>query len=74
MNIKEYCEKWKMHRDVKKRLEMELKAEVLFQLKEHGGQIWLTFNGSRVCPCEMLREPPVEAVRLMRELYVNEKN
>lgn len=74
MSIKEYVKKWKNRRAMKKRLQREWKAEELFQLKEYNGKIWLTFNGNRVCPCDMLKEQPVEAVRQMRELYVEEKN
>ena len=46
------------------------RAESLFQLKEHGGGLWLTYDGWLVCPCEMLRDDAVEAVMRMRELYV----
>lgn len=45
-------------------------AEEVFQIKEYGGELWLTFNGSLVCPCSMLNKEPVEAIKQMRELYV----
>ena len=45
-------------------------AEYIYQLKEYGGEIWLTFGGSLVCPSPMLSDDPVDAVRKMRELYV----
>ena len=45
-------------------------ATEIFQIAEYEGQLWLTFNGYKVCPCSLLNEPPVEAVRKMRELYV----
>jgi hypothetical protein len=45
-------------------------AESRFQLQEYDGEIWLKYNNCLVCPCEMLKDAPVEAVRKMRELYV----
>lgn len=49
-------------------------ASELFQLREYDRQIWLTFNGSLVCPSEMLSIEPVEAVRKMRELYIERES
>lgn len=46
------------------------KVVELFQLQEHDGELWLTFAGSLVCPCQMLKDAPVDAVKKMRELYV----
>jgi hypothetical protein len=48
----------------------EKEAEETYQIKEYGGELWLTFNGSLVCPCSMLNKEPVEAIKQMRELYV----
>ena len=42
----------------------------LFQIAEYCGQLWLTYNGNKVCPCIMLNDSPVEAVTKMRELYI----
>ena len=54
--------------------EATLDAEVLFQIKEKGGELWLTYSGWLVCPCSMLKEAPVDAVRKMRELYVERES
>ena len=45
-------------------------APEIFQLKEYDGQLWFTYNGGLVCPCNMLSIDPVEAVNKMRELYI----
>ena len=45
-------------------------AEEVFQVKEYGGELWVTYNGNLVCPCAMLKQEPVEAIKQMRELYV----
>lgn len=48
----------------------EYEANFMFQIAEYEGQLWLVFNGSNVCPCDMLKDTPVEAVKKMRELYI----
>ncbi len=48
----------------------ERDAEDLFQIREHDGKLWLTFNHFLVCPCTMLGKMPVDAVGEMRRLYV----
>ena len=45
-------------------------ASVLFQVTEHGGELWLTYDSRLICPCSMLNDAPVDAVARMRELYV----
>lgn len=53
---------------------VEQEAEETYQIKEYGGELWLTFNGCLVCPCSMLNQEPVEAIKRMRELYVKRNN
>ena len=48
-------------------------ASMMFQIMEYEGELWLTFNNCLVCPCSMLNDSPVEAVRKMRELYLKRK-
>lgn len=50
--------------------DIEHKACEVFQISEHGGQLWLTFLDNLVCPCDMLKDAPVDAVTRMRELYI----
>jgi len=58
----------------RQRREKQEQANELFQLREYDSQIWLTFNGSLVCPSEMLSIEPVEAVKKMRELYIERES
>ena len=53
--------------------EATIDAEYIFQVKEYGGELWLTYSGCLVCPCSMLKDAPVDAVTRMRELYVGRK-
>lgn len=45
-------------------------ANNLYQVCEFENELWLTYNGNLVCPCSMLKDDAVEAVRKMRELYI----
>ena len=63
-------ERYKQRQSEKVRRENEQKALDLYQLTEYNGEIWLTFNGCLVCPCSMLKDEAVDAVKKMRELYI----
>ena len=42
----------------------------IYQIKEFDGEIWITFNSSLVCPADMFKTEPVEALAVIRDLYV----
>ena len=46
-------------------------AKELFQIREHNGELWLTYNANLVCPMAMFQMPDVEAIITMRDLYVH---
>ena len=45
-------------------------AENIYQVKEYGGELWITYNNGLVCPTSMLKVDPVEALKKMRELFI----
>jgi hypothetical protein len=49
-------------------------AQNLFQVKEHGGELWMTYDGWLVCPCSMMKDEPVDAVTRMRQLYISRES
>lgn len=49
---------------------LENEAKEIYQLKEFEGDIWLTFNGSLVCPKKLLSAEPVCVLHEIRKLYV----
>ena len=67
-------EKFNRNQSEKKRLRVEEDASYLYQITEHEGELWITFNNSLVCPCSMLKEEPVESVKKMRDLYIKRHN
>lgn len=67
-------EKFSRSQSEKKRLQVEEEASFLYQICEHGNELWLTYNNSLVCPCSMLNEAPVDAIKKMRDLYIKRHN
>ena len=59
--------KWRRKRE----LEIAQGAEIRYQVQENEGELWLTFNGCLVCPASMLKQPIVEAVKEMRQRYID---
>ena len=49
-------------------------AEDTFQVKEHDGSLWFTYQGNLFCPCSMFKDAPVEALIKIRNLYVESLN
>lgn len=50
-------------------------ARELYQITEHDGRIWLTYNDNRICPMAMFEEKDVVDVLLeLRSLYVKDTN
>ena len=50
-------------------------ARELYQITEHDGQIWLTYNGNRICPMAMFEEKDAVCVLLnLRNIYVKDTN
>ena len=68
MNIFEgISAKWRRKRE----REIAQSAEIRYQVQENEGELWLTFNGCLVCPASMLKQPIVEAVKEMRQRYID---
>jgi hypothetical protein len=49
-------------------------ANDFYQICEHDGELWFTYRCFLVCPCSMLNEEPVEAIKKMRGLYIKRNN
>lgn len=55
----------------KKEHDLQKSANELFQIEEYDGLLWVTYMGNKVCPCEMLIDEPIPAIKKMREMYVS---
>ena len=45
-------------------------ANDAYQITEHNGELWFTFNGFLFCPCSMMTKSPIEALEELRENYI----
>ena len=53
--------------------ELNEKANTFFQVQEHKGELWLSFNGCPVMPTSFLKSEPLTALKEIRELFVKER-
>ena len=70
MSIVNYFKNWKERQGARKRELISAHAEDLYQVRECHGKIWFVFNGSLVCPMEMINGDPIESLNKMRAMYV----
>lgn len=57
--------------NVKRHQRIVASANEIFQIKEHGGEIWFVYNHTLICPMTMFREESiVECLKDIRRLYV----
>ena len=49
---------------------LEQEADGIYQIQEFDGKIWLTCNGTLVCPVDLFINKPVEILQEIRKLYV----
>lgn len=68
--MKEFFRRLLAKRKAERQDEVVRDACDLYQIAEFNGELWMTFSGHPVCPCCMFSDTPVEAVAMMRKLYV----
>ena len=52
----------------------EQRSVEVYQISEHNGQLWFTFMSNLVCPCNMFKDEPVEALKKMRNDFIAREN
>ena len=66
-------QRWKEHQRVKREKELKERAEELFQLCEHEGEMWMTYNGYLVLPTRYINGDPIQVLRQIRAAYIERK-
>lgn len=46
------------------------RANDIYQISEHLGKLWFTYEGFPFCPCDMMKDEPLVALNKLREGYV----
>ena len=70
--LRKYWETFKASRKSNAEKYVKECAKRTFQITEYNGRFWFTYNGSRFCPCDMMKEEPIDALSELRSLYINE--
>lgn len=66
-----FIENWKTHSYKRKCERVEQQATELYQIREYNEELWLTFGGALICPCDMLvGDDSVATLKEIRENYI----
>lgn len=52
--------------------ELVERVNIIFQVQEHRGELWLTFNGNPIIPASFLKYDILETLGKIREFFINE--
>lgn len=66
--------KFKQWLKARREKELQREAQDLYQLRERGGELWLTYRNEYVCPCRMLNEQPTDVVQSLRAWWLTYQN
>lgn len=66
-------QRWKEHLKAKRKKELEERAEELYQMKEHEGEMWITFADELIMPTRFIDGDPIQVLRQIREGYIERK-
>lgn len=66
-------QRWKEHLKAKREKELEERAEELYQMKEHEGEMWITFGGELIMPTRFINGDPIQVLRQIRAAYIERK-
>ena len=63
-------QQWKEHLKAKREKELEESAEELYQMKEHEGEMWITFADDLIMPIKFIDGDPIQVLRKIRAAYI----
>lgn len=68
--ITEYIEARRKRMKEKRGWRLIGRSQELYQITEYNNELWLTFNGSLVCPMNMFTDEPIMALAKIRDHFV----
>ena len=72
-----FLEKWREKRERNWNRRISQMAEEVYQIREHEGELWFTFNGYLFSPCSLLRakddDDCITVLKTLRKLYIERK-
>jgi hypothetical protein len=48
-------------------------ARALYQITEHDGRLWFTYETFLYCPCSMMGDDEIGALAVLRKSYIDRK-
>ena len=63
----------KMNNQERKKRELIERANQIFQLQEHRGELWFIVNNNPIMPVSMLKCDALETLARVRELFIQER-
>lgn len=66
-------QRWKEHLKAKREKELKERADELYQMKEHEGEMWITFDGELIMPTRFIDGDPIQVLRQIRAAYIERK-
>lgn len=48
-------------------------AEMVFQVREHNNELWITYDNNLLCPASLFNGETLDIVHKLREYYIKEK-
>ena len=72
-SISEFLRKRKECQERKKIERIEKRADEIFQITEHDGRLWFTYETFLYCPCSMMGDDAIGALAVLRKSYIDRK-
>lgn len=73
--IKEYWKSLKRDRKERHNSAIKERANDIYQITEHCGKLWYTYNGGFFCPCDLIAKSDkqsevIDVLHTLRSLYI----
>ena len=69
--LKELICEWKRKKQERRKENIRIRANEIYQITEFCGKLWFTCNGFLFCPCDLVKEDPIDALNELRSWYVS---
>lgn len=69
--LKELICELKRKKQERRKENIRVRANEIYQITEFSGKLWFTCNGFLFCPCDLVKEDPVDALNELRSCYVS---
>jgi hypothetical protein len=72
-SISEFLREHKEYQERKRIERIEKRADEIFQITEHDGRLWFTYETFLYCPCSVMGDDAIGALVALRKSYIDRK-